>query len=164
MLVLSSLTSSRHPILPPPVDGKTPYNSHPNYFMNTVHFSSATDDWETPQYFFNEWNSIFHFQLDACATSENAKAENYYTIAQDALTQEWAWAGMVWMNPPYGRHIGKWMQKAYQESCRGCVVVCLIPARTDTKWWHDYATKGVIHFIPAAKKEVALHTECDSAA
>ena len=109
----------------------------------SIHFSSASDMWETPQDFFDALNSEFHFTLDVCATPENAKCEKFYTPAQDGLKHPWS--GRVWMNPPYGREIGAWMKKA--ATCTASVVVCLVPARTDTAWWHDYATKGEVRFI-----------------
>lgn len=99
-------------------------------------FSSKTDLWSTPQYLFDELNSEFNFTLDACATDENAKCEKYYTKEQDGLSQKWG--GTVWCNPPYGREIGKWVSKASDSSNDGATVVMLIPARTDTRWFHDY--------------------------
>ena len=81
-----------------------------------VHFSSATDLWATPQDFFDELNNEFNFDLDVCANDENAKCAKYYTAENDGLAQDWK--GTCWMNPPYGREIGKWMRKAY-ESSRG---------------------------------------------
>jgi phage N-6-adenine-methyltransferase len=114
--------------------------------MNDVHFSSATDIWETPQPFFDVWNKKFNFDLDVCATNENAKCPLYYTKEKDGLSNRWA--GTVWMNPPYGKEISKWMKKAYESARDGdATVVCLVPARTDTAWWHDYAMKGDITFI-----------------
>lgn len=110
-----------------------------------VHFSSKTDLWSTPQDFFDELNKEFGFTLDVCATHDNAKCQTYYTIDQDGLAQEWE--GVCWMNPPYGREIGKWMEKAYESSLNGATVVCLVPARTDTKWWHEYVMKGDIRFL-----------------
>jgi phage N-6-adenine-methyltransferase len=108
--------------------------------------SSNTDKWETPQDFFNQLDAIFHFELDVCALPENAKCKQFFTPDQDGLSQEWK--GVCWMNPPYGREIGKWMKKAYETGVRGGgTVVCLVPARTDTAWWHDYAMKGFIWFI-----------------
>lgn len=108
-------------------------------------FSSATDLWATPQEFFDKYDKIFNFTLDPCATSENAKCAAYFTKEDNGLEQQWK--GTVWMNPPYGREIIKWMKKAYESSIQGATVVCLVPARTDTKWWHDYAMKGEIEFI-----------------
>jgi phage N-6-adenine-methyltransferase len=114
--------------------------------MNDVHFSSATDMWETPQLFFDVWNKEFNFDLDVCATDENAKCAHYYTKKNDGLSKRWT--GTVWMNPPYGKEISKWMKKAYESARDGdATVVCLVPARTDTAWWHDYAMKGDITFI-----------------
>ena len=110
-----------------------------------VHFSSATDLHATPQEFFDKLNAEFGFTLDVCATSENAKCASYYTKQDDGLKQPWR--GNVWMNPPYGRAIAAWMEKAYLASLNGATVVCLVPARTDTAWWHDYARKGDVTFI-----------------
>ena len=111
-----------------------------------VHFSSATNEWATPQDFFDRCNAEWRFTLDPCSTHENAKCRQHFTPAEDGLAQSWA-GERVWMNPPYGREIGKWMRKAHEESRRGALVVCLVPARTDTAWWHDYAAKGEIRFI-----------------
>lgn len=105
--------------------------------MNQALFSSTTDEWATPQDFFCELDAEFHFTLDPCATEENAKCKKYYTKADDGLAQDWA-PHTVFMNPPYGRTIGRWVRKAYEESVKGSTVVCLLPARTDTKWFHDY--------------------------
>jgi phage N-6-adenine-methyltransferase len=115
-----------------------------------VHFSSATDLHATPQDFFDALNAEFGFQTDVCAIESNAKCANYFTPEQDGLAQEWA--GICWMNPPYGRTIGRWMRKAYESSMEGATVVCLVPARTDTNWWHDYAMKGDIRFIKGRLK------------
>lgn len=113
--------------------------------VNSGLFSSATDDWGTPQALFDDINAEFGFTLDACASAHNFKVDNYFTKEDDALTKDWT--GMVWMNPPYGRTIGTWMAKAFAESQKGATVVCLVPARTDTSWWHDYAMKGEIRFL-----------------
>lgn len=112
----------------------------------SVHFSSASDEWPTPQDFFDKCNAEFGpLDLDVCATAENAKCPRYFTKADDGLAQ--VWSGRVWMNPPYGREIGAWMAKAWRSSQAGALVVCLVPARTDTAWWHDYAAKGAVRFI-----------------
>jgi len=111
----------------------------------SVHFSSATDLWATPQDFFDKLHAEFGFTLDVCANADNAKCADYFTAEQDGLAQEWR--GVCWMNPPYGREIGKWMAKAYEASQHGARVVCLVPARTDTAWWWDYAMRGEIRFI-----------------
>jgi phage N-6-adenine-methyltransferase len=105
--------------------------------LNRGMFSSASDEWETPQKFFDAIDEVFHFTLDVCATHDNAKCERYYTKADDALSR--VWSGVCWMNPPYGREISLWVKKAYESSLTdGTVIVCLLPARTDMAWWHDY--------------------------
>ena len=110
-----------------------------------IHFSSATDMWSTPQEFFDQLDSEFGFTLDVCSTHENAKCDQHFTESEDGLSQ--VWDGVCWMNPPYGRTIGKWMRKAYESSLTGATVVCLVPARTDTAWWHEYAIKGDVRFL-----------------
>lgn len=114
--------------------------------MNTdVMFSSKSCEWETPIELFERLDVRYHFSIDVCATSENAKCERFFTREDDGLSQEWS--GVCWMNPPYGRNIGQWVRKAYETSLLGHTVVCLLPARTDTAWWHDYCMKGEITFI-----------------
>lgn len=112
-----------------------------------VHYSSGRDDWETPQAFFDRLDAEFGFTLDVCATDRTAKCSEYFTPEEDGLAQ--AWSGVCWMNPPYGDEIPKWVEKAYTEAVNGNVpVVCLIPSRTDTAWWHDYVMKATeIRFI-----------------
>lgn len=111
-----------------------------------VHFSSASDDWATPQAFFDGLVAEFGaFDLDVCASVENHKAERYFTRADDGLSR--TWEGLCWMNPPYGRTISSWVRKAYESSKAGATVVCLVPARTDTAWWHDYVALGEVRFI-----------------
>ena len=110
-----------------------------------VHFSSKTDLWETPQDFFDRYNAIYGFTLDVCALPDNAKCNTYFTPEQDGLSQEWV--GVCWMNPPYGRAIAKWVQKAFESAKHGATVVCLLPARTDTRWWHDYCQRGDVTFV-----------------
>jgi len=112
----------------------------------SVHFSSKTDLWATPQDTFDKLNAEFGFTLDVCALPTNTKCHRFYTPVADGLAQDWT-GNVCWMNPPYGREIGKWMRKAWEESQRGATVVCLVPARTDTAWWHDYAMKGQIRFL-----------------
>lgn len=105
--------------------------------------TSLTDLWGTPQWLFDELNNQFNFTCDVCATKDNAKCSNYYTIENDGLQKEWN--GTCWMNPPYGREIGKWVKKASESNC---TTVCLLPARTDTKWFHDYVlNKAEIRFL-----------------
>ncbi len=113
--------------------------------MNAGLFSSKTDEWATPQEVFDRLNEEFHFTLDPCATAENAKCARFFTRAQDGLQQPWV--GVVFMNPPYGREIGKWVRKAFESSLEGATVVCLLPARTDTTWFHDYCLRGEVRFI-----------------
>jgi phage N-6-adenine-methyltransferase len=112
----------------------------------SVHFSSKRENWETPPALFAKINAEYQFTVDVCASAENAKCARYYDRALDGLKQDWA-GERAWMNPPYGRGIGKWMQKALNESRRGAVVMCLVPARTDTRWWHDYAMRGQVTFL-----------------
>ena len=115
--------------------------------MNTdLHFSSASSEWATPQDFFDKLNTIHHFTLDVCATAENAKCARFFTKEQDGLAQVWA-PERCYLNPPYGRTIKMWMRKAYEESQRGALVVCLVPSRTDTAWFQDFAMKGQIEFL-----------------
>lgn len=104
-------------------------------------YTSSSEEWGTPQTLFNRLNKEFNFTLDICASKENAKCPKYYTKEEDALKQEWG--GVIWMNPPYGRKIGNWVKKAKEAATQGkATVVCLLPARTDTAWWHDYAMKA----------------------
>jgi phage N-6-adenine-methyltransferase len=111
-----------------------------------VHFMSETDEWATPQFLFDALNAEFGFTLDPCATAENAKCKRFYTKVEDGLRQDWK-EEVVFMNPPYGRQIGVWMRKAYESSRAGTLVVCLVPARTDTSWWHRYAMRGEVRFF-----------------
>lgn len=101
-----------------------------------VCFSNKTDNWATPQWLFDELDREFHFTLDVCASEENAKCKTFFSKEQDGLQQEWT--GTIWCNPPYGRQIAKWVEKASQTAENGHTVVMLIPARTDTAWFHDY--------------------------
>ncbi|MEZ2660526.1 DNA N-6-adenine-methyltransferase [Aneurinibacillus aneurinilyticus] len=121
--------------------------------MNTaVMFSSATDEWATPQDFFDQLNQEFHFTLDPCATHESAKCARYFTEEDNGLAQDWA-GEVVFMNPPYGRVLGQWVKKAFEESVKGATVVCLLPARTDTRWFHDYIyNRSEIRFIKGRLK------------
>ena len=113
-------------------------------------FSSKTDDWATPQDFFDKLDAEFHFDLDVCASKENAKCKLYYSSG--ALEKDWGgWGTMKWMNPPYGREIGKWVKKASEHA----PIVCLLPARTDTKWFWNYIAenpKAEVRFIKGRLK------------
>lgn len=120
-------------------------------------FSSNTDLWATPKAFFEKLNERFHFTLDPCANEENHKCDKYYTIEQDGLKQDWG-GQRVFCNPPYGSAIKHWVKKCYEESLKpGTLVVMLIPARTDTSYFHDYIyhkaelefVRGRLHFNDA---------------
>ena len=117
--------------------------------MNTkLHFSSARDDWETPPEVFEPLNREFRFSLDVCANAKNTKCKRWYSVNKNGI-----WTGHCWMNPPYGRQIKTWVHHAYwavreSDTTRyGCaeLVCCLLPARTDTRWWHDYIWDGTKH-------------------
>lgn len=110
-----------------------------------VHYSSKKDTWATPQFLFDGLNAEFGFSLDVCANPENAKCKRFFTQEDDGLSQKWI--GVCWMNPPYGRAISKWMEKAYVSAKAGATVVCLVPARTDTVWWHKFSLRGEIRFL-----------------
>lgn len=106
--------------------------------INQGLFSSNTDLWATPQGFFDKLNNEFNFTLDPCATPDNAKCDKYYTAECDGLKQEWQ-GHRVFCNPPYGKEIKHWVKKCYEESLKeNTLVVMLIPARTDTTYFHDY--------------------------
>ncbi|KAI3349051.1 DNA N-6-adenine-methyltransferase [Clostridium botulinum] len=112
-------------------------------------FSSKTDMWSTPQEFYNKLNEEFNFNLDPCSTHENAKCEKHFTLVEDGLKQNWA-GSTVFCNPPYGRVLKDWVKKCYEESKKpNTRVVMLIPARTDTTYFHSYIYKKVreIRFI-----------------
>jgi phage N-6-adenine-methyltransferase len=127
-----------------------------------VHYSSSTPEWPTPQLFYDELNFEFGFTLDACAQPWSAKCERYCTTQHgfdysilwpgtailDGLSQDWT-GEVAFMNPPYGREIKHWIKKARDESAkfRGATVVALVPARTDTAWWHDYVIHYEVRFV-----------------
>lgn len=102
--------------------------------------SSASDEWATPPELFAVLDEEFGFTLDACATAENTKCPVFYTKSQDGLRQPWR--GTIWCNPPYGAQIGNWLAKAYAAALRGATVVLLVPARTDTDWWHRWVMRA----------------------
>ena len=107
---------------------------------------AAKDDWATPQGFFNRLNGEFDFTLDPCASSSNHKCSRYYTREQNGLKQDWG-CHTVFCNPPYGRAIPSWMKKADAACRNGATVVLLVPARTDTKWFHRIAVNHEVRFI-----------------
>jgi len=110
--------------------------------VNRGLFTSTSGEWSTPQEFYDVLDQEFHFTLDPCATAENAKCPKFYTLeGADGLWQSWA-GERVFCNPPYGRKIWRWIEKAHAEAEAGALVVCLIPSRTDTRWWHDHCMKA----------------------
>ena len=122
--------------------------------MNKVIFSSKDDIWSTPQTFFNQLNEEFQFTLDACASPENAKCKLYFTPETDGLVQDWS-GHTVFVNPPYGKKITEWVEKCYIESRKeNTKVVMLIPARTDTIYFHRFIYKNAreIRFIKGRLK------------
>ena len=129
-----------------------------------VHFLSYSDEWETPKELFDRINTYFHFTLDPCATHDNHVCSKYFIkppeksniqldikVQHDGLKQDWT-KDIVFMNPPYGNKIGSWMKKAYEEFVKGATVVCLIPSRTDTTWFHEYCIHGEIYFLKGRLK------------
>jgi len=109
--------------------------------INKGLFSSASPEWATPQDLFDRLNKEYVFTLDPCASAWNAKCPKYFTKEQNGLLLSW-YGERVFMNPPYGREIGKWIAKAYKEVQDGAhLAVCLLPARTDTRWWQEYVMK-----------------------
>ena len=115
--------------------------------LNTALFSSRSEEWETPPHVFRPLHSEFNFQVDVCATSENAKCKVFFDKSVSGLDREWS-PFRCWMNPPYGSKISNWVKKAFQESQRGALVVSLLPARTDTQWWHSWVMKAAeIRFV-----------------
>lgn len=130
-------------------------------------FMSSSREWETPEWLFNVLNDEFSITLDLAASKINAKCKKYYDEAMDAFKQPWT--GVCWLNPPYGREVTQWVEKAYKEAVElhNCVVVMLLPARTDTRWFHSYIwdslacapKKGVqIRFIPSRLKFVGANS------
>lgn len=113
--------------------------------INKGLFSSETVEWETPKDFFDRLNRAFNFTLDPCANEKNKKCKKFFSVKDNGLSKSWD-NERVFMNPPYGREISKWVKKASE--ARGGVVVCLLPSRTDTKYFHDYILgKAEIKFI-----------------
>ena len=116
-------------------------------------FSSKTDMWATPQEFYDKLNDEFNFTLDPCATEDNKKCDNFFTVDDDGLKQDWS-GNIVFCNPPYGRAIKEWVKKSYEESLKkNTTVVMLIPSRTDTIYFHDFIYgKAEIRFIKGRLK------------
>jgi|TARA_R110002110_G_scaffold222972_1_gene436845 phage N-6-adenine-methyltransferase len=117
-------------------------------------FSSKSLEWATPQHFFDQLEATFgEFTLDPCTNDSNYKVKNRFTETEDGLKQDWS-GNKVFMNPPYGRVIKHWIKKAYEEGQKEeTMVVALIPARTDTRYWHDYVMKAhAIYFVKGRLK------------
>jgi phage N-6-adenine-methyltransferase len=108
--------------------------------VNTVLFSSRSHQWETPKWLFDLLDAEFNFERDVCATRLNAKCSEFFSPEVDGLKQHWQ--GVCWMNPPYGREIGRWVEKAYRSSLSGATVVALLPARVETSWWFNFVLKA----------------------
>ena len=120
--------------------------------MNEAMFSSRRTDWETPKELFDELDREFHFTLDPASTDENAVCKKHFTPREDGLTQSWH-GETVFCNPPYGRDLPVWIEKATTEARKGATVVMLIPARTDTKAFHDFIYgKAEIRFLKGRLK------------
>jgi len=121
--------------------------------ISTTLYSSKQNTWETPQNLFDKLNDEFNFTLDVCAEKETAKCENYYTKEDNSLTKDWD-QNICWANIPYGRGMYTWIEKIYkQNKIKNTVIVLLIPARTDTKYWHDFVMKASeIRFIKGRLK------------
>lgn len=116
--------------------------------MDAVLFSSASDNWATPQDVFDRLDAEFNFELDPCADDQNHKCARYFTKAQDGLIQDWGGA-RIFCNPPYGRDIGKWVEKCSKQD----LAVMLLPARTDTRWFHEFIyEKAEIRFLKGRLK------------
>ena len=132
-----------------------------NSQVQKVMFSSKSSEWTTPQDFYDMLDAEYDFTLDPCATSESAKCKKYFTKEDDGLNQDWT-GHTVFMNPPYGREIKDWLKKAGEASRKGnTVVVCLIPARTDTKYWHTYCMRA--HKITFIKGRLKFGEQTNSA-
>ena len=136
----------------------TPHGHHATLIKRhtmAVMTSSKDMTWATPQTWFDYLNLEFDFTLDPCCVPETAKCAKFYTPADDGLSKSWA-DERVFMNPPYGREIGAWMKKAYKEARDNmALVVCFVPARVDTNWWHDYAAKAADIRFPKGRVKFA---------
>lgn len=106
-------------------------------------FESVSQTWETPDLLFNKLNDEFKFTRDVCADENNTKCIEFWSEEDSCLDKEWD--GVNWMNPPY-KNMKQFIKKAYDQR-NNAVTVCLIPARTNTKWWHDLCMKGEVRFI-----------------
>lgn len=113
-------------------------------------FASKKQEYATPWNLFNVLDEEFNFTLDVCADEKNHKVDRFFSEEDNSLVQDWT--GVCWMNPPY-KDMKKWVIKAYEESVRNhSIIVCLIPARTNTVWWHEYCNRGEIRFLKGRPK------------
>jgi len=135
----------------------SPWQTHTEYVRDwrrrqrqaiKVYHRSQTEEWATPQPFFDQLHAEFGFTLDVAAQPANAKCPRYFTPQDNGLAQPWE-QDICWMNPPYGKNLGEWMGKAYASAQGGALVVCLLPVRTDTKWWQRYCGPPTeVRFVP----------------
>ena len=116
-----------------------------------VYHLSQTDEWETPQPFFDQLHAEFGFTLDVAATAQNAKCVRYFTKDDDGLARDWG-QEICWMNPPFKQSLDVWMHKAFESAQAGALVVCLVPSRTDRPWWRAYAMRGECRFVEGRLK------------
>ena len=132
-----------------------------NKAVQETMFSSKSGEWSTPNDFFKKLNWRFGpFDLDPCASPYNTKCDNFYTEPEDGLSKNWQ-GHTVFVNPPYGRGIDAWIKKAYEEAQDpDTKVVMLIPARTDTKYWHDYVMKAESVFFIKGRLKFGDSTNC----
>jgi len=100
-------------------------------------FSSSSREWGTPDWLFDRYNAIYHYTIDVCATAQNTKVAKFFSESVDGLAQGWE-GERCWMNPPYGHEIEAWVHKAWEERNKYTLISMLLPARTDTKWWHAF--------------------------
>jgi phage N-6-adenine-methyltransferase len=130
--------------------------------MDKALFTSGNTEWETPPDLFKRYDDMYHFDLDVCATTENAKCKRFFSPSDDGLQQQWI--GNCWMNPPYGRKVDAWIKKAFESAQQGATIVALLPARTDCRWFHEYIwpgkariefIRGRIKFVMAGKNNSA---------
>lgn len=127
-------------------EGKRRYRKSKQEHLKVYH-RALTIEWGTPQAFYDALYAEFAFTIDVCAQAENAKCSRYFSPADDGLTQPWT--GVCWMNPPYGKTIGEWVAKAHTSAREGAIVVCLLPVRTDTRWWQRYCVlPAEVRFVP----------------
>ena len=119
-------------------------------------FKSKSEEYETPNEIFEPLQKEFNLKLDVCVTHLNSKCDLFYKKEDDSLTKDWHKDGNFWMNPPFGRDLKRWVQKAYEESQKGVIGVLILPVRCNTLWWHKYIidTKAEVRFLKGETKFV----------